>query len=76
MSVSACHVLVDTLRCQDGIRSPGAGITVGCEPPNVDARNHTLIISSFQFYFKTNKQKNFITLTPFTYELTSTHLLK
>jgi hypothetical protein len=56
MSVSVCHVLVDTLWCQEGVRSPGAGITVGYGSPNVDAKNHTLIIFSFQFYFKTNKQ--------------------
>lgn len=32
---------VDTLRYQEGVRSPRDGVTVVCEPPNVDA----LIIS-------------------------------
>ena len=33
------HMNADIQRPEEGIRSPGAGITGSCEPPDVDAGN-------------------------------------
>jgi hypothetical protein len=57
MCVSVC-VCVYPQRPEEGIRPPAAGVTGGCEPPSVGARNQT------QALWKSSKHSSSLRLLP------------